>query len=386
MTIASFSGSPNSVYPDLIEALLQAPEVPSRNGITLELHPCMLELSNSRERLITSYGRPVNVAFALAEVLWILSGRRDVPMLQHYNKRISSWSDDGQIFNAPYGYRLRVAHGHDQLQDVIWTLRQDQSSRQAVLNVWLPSADRGWDIKSTDGTFDNYVIEPHRTEDRACNMLAHLMIRDGALDWLHIVRSNDAVWGLPYNLMQWTHLHEYVAEQVGASVGRLLWMSDSMHMYGSRTPGVAGDGKDDTSAWADAEDIRYFSLYKELNAQHRPMGLLSQDDLNGVMAYELQLRTDEDSQTDLTLDLLGASRLPKYWKDVLEILYAHKLYVQGRDKDALDFLMCAQDQIYALAQMRFYWSMRWSKQQDAERLKDELVSSYGDVGVWITNG
>lgn len=382
--IRPYQGTANSVYPELINDLLHmGADVPSRNGITKEIHPCMIELTDTQDRLVTSYGRPINVAFALAEVLWILSGRRDVPMLEHYNKRISAWSDDGAVFNAPYGYRLREAHGHDQLADVIRTLQKDPGSRQAVLAVWLPSQDRGWDVKPDDGTWTDWHYEPHVTEDRACNMLCHLMIRDGGLDWLQIVRSNDAVWGLPYNLMQWTHLHEYVAEHVGVPLGKMFWLSDSMHIYGSTTPGVAGDGTDDTVAWDDARGIREFNLYRHTGCHHRPMGKLTSEHLTEIVYLEMSLRTENMGGSDAR-DIISNARIPYYWADVLEILYAHTLYVAGRDDEAFDYLLTCQDRVYALAQIRFYWSMRWRRGSMANEIKTNVEAKFNEkLAGWI---
>lgn len=375
----ALTGTVNTVYPELIQAILtEGSEVPSRNGPTKELHPCVLQIEDPRKRLVTSYERPVNVAFALAEVLWILAGRRDVEMLKFYNKRIDTWSDDGATFNAPYGYRLREAHGVDQLEDVIRTLQADPGSRQATLCVWHPPSDKGWDLitetytKPGVGIFAVESWEPHRTADRACNMLSHLMIREGALDWMHIVRSNDAIWGVPYNFMQWMHLQEYVADQVGVPVGKFFHMVDSMHIYGDMTP-QAGSASTDTARWDEAERIRPFDLYKHTGLEHARMGALPASELSEILAVESIIRqVPSVNHRDITGHINKLS-VSGYWKNVLDILHAHSLYLEGNNRSAFEALQGNPDRVLALAQVRFYTSMRWGKDQS---MVAKLIDTY----------
>ena len=382
----TFQGTVNSVYPALIKSILRdGAAVPSRNGLTKELHPCVLEILTPRDRLVTSHGRPVNVAFALAEVLWILAGRRDVEMLKFYNKRIDTWSDDGATFNAPYGYRLREAHGHDQLADVIRTLQHDPGSRQAVLNVWHPTSDRGWEIDRTENGWAERgpVWKQHKTADRACNMLSHLMIRDGALDWMHIVRSNDAIWGVPYNFMQWMHLQEYVAEHVGVPVGKFFHMVDSMHIYAQMVPYTDHPGVPDTARWDEALEINQFDLYSITGCHHEPMGRLGAEQIGWLMEVEERIRTKDLKWPDLQTLLLHLP-VSNYWKNVLEILYAHKMYLKAMDSSALAVLLGNPDQVMALAQVRFYMAMRWNKDPATQSVVEKQLGSRVLLWHWLT--
>jgi len=174
----------NDVYATLINDCMEAgADVPIlRKGaaanMTKEIHPAIITLDDPTARLVTSYGRPVNVAFALAEVLWILNGREDVGMLAAYNSQISNYSDDGVVFNAAYGARLRRSHHVDQLEDIVTTLRNDPSSRQAVMAIWHPAKDKGW-MTTLRGEFvrlsgdHEFGPIPRQTKDRACNLLSH---------------------------------------------------------------------------------------------------------------------------------------------------------------------------------------------------------------------
>lgn len=360
-----FSGrSANDVYAEMVSTVMaEGALVPSRNGDTRETHPAIVELTEPRQRLVTAYGRPVNVAFALSEVLWILGGRTDVEMLKFYNSRIGQWSDDGQSFNAPYGHRMRHAFGFDQLDDVIRTLRHDPGSRQAIINVWNPEKDRGWDeVPSHNGGVGDTTHVPHVTKDRACNVLAHLMIRDGMLDWLQIVRSNDLMWGVPYNWMQWTHVQEYVAAALNIPVGRYIHVADSLHIYDYH--------------WSEAENVEAFDLYQHYGG-HADMRSLDRWQLDNLLEDERLLRTappDEIHVGDWD-NLYG-----RYWAEVLHLLNGHRMYRMDQDETALAILRNG-DQVYGAAQARFYYSMRWYKVDGMDDLIHEFFKP--EVADWI---
>ena len=57
------------------------------------------------------------------------------------------------------------------------------------------------------------------------------MIRQGCLEWLQVMRSNDLIWGTPYNFVQFTSIQEIVAGWLGVEVGNYVHVSDSLHVY-----------------------------------------------------------------------------------------------------------------------------------------------------------
>jgi thymidylate synthase len=347
----------NDVYAGLVKRVMEYGSLvpitsgPNASRNTRELHPAIIELCEPRERLVTAVGRPVNVAFALAEVLWILSGRNDVAMLHAYNSRIGNWSDNGRTFNAAYGARIRYAHGLDQLVDVEATLRADPTSRQAVISTWHPFLDNG----------------TVSTKDRACNVLSHMMIRNGALDWLQIVRSNDLLWGTPYNWMQFTHLQEYLATRLGVPVGTYTHVADSLHIYEDH--------------WESAEQVTGFDLYERMDAHHSPMVSASNDTMAAVFQYEEEIRTRN------YLDSYGCSMLPRYWQHVLFILRAHQWYVLGDDHSVVNQLINVDhDPVYSTAMMRFYWRNRWSS-GGFTWIEEKVRHTYlPEVAEWVLNG
>jgi len=197
-------------------------EIPSRNGPTIEVDAPVTTVYNKPwNKVLISKTRDANPFFHLMESLWILYGREDVKFLTEFNKRMGDYSDDGLVFNAPYGHRLRDSFGIDQIRSIIDILKEDPNSRQAVGQIWDVS-----DLRKG-------------TKDKACNMQTVFRIRNGKLDLTVYNRSNDVIWGAyGANAVQFSTLLEYVAAKVGVPMGTYTQVSNSYHVY---TDGPGGE-------------------------------------------------------------------------------------------------------------------------------------------------
>jgi len=192
--------------------------VNSRNGMTLEAPtPVATVYQKPNERVLIDPVRDANPFFHFFESLWILAGRKDVEFLTEFNKQMALYSDDGEEFNAPYGYRMRngVNIDNDQILNVISILNEDKDSRQAVIQIWDEA--------------DLYK----KTKDKACNMSVVFKIRKD--NKLHITvynRSNDMLWGAyGANVVQFSMLQEYVAAALDRKIGTYTQVSNSYHVY-----------------------------------------------------------------------------------------------------------------------------------------------------------
>ena len=193
-----------------------AVRVESRGMLTLEYpEPVVTVYRYPRERVCLLPERDANPFFHLMEALWILAGRDDVRWLVRFNKRMEEYSDDGLVFHAPYGYRMRHGYGFDQIEEVVSILRQRPDTRQAVIAIWDPTADLGMESK-----------------DIPCNDMIFFKIRNGRLNMTVACRSNDMIWGAyGANVVQFSMLQEYIAMRVGVGVGAYRQVSDSFHVY-----------------------------------------------------------------------------------------------------------------------------------------------------------
>jgi len=191
-------------------------EITVRGQRTLEVpSPVCSVYHKPTERLLFSEVRDANPFFHLFESLWILAGRNDVEFLTRFNKRMTEFSDDGVVFNAAYGHRLRESFGFDQLVLLIALLKRDPNTRRAVLSIWNPIYDL--EIES---------------KDISCNTTVYFRIRNGKLDMTVCCRSNDVVWGAyGANAVQFSMLQEYIAASVNVSIGLYYQISNSFHAY-----------------------------------------------------------------------------------------------------------------------------------------------------------
>ena len=207
----------------------------SRDQPTRELLHASFTITDPRQRIV--FGRPINPAFAIAEVIWILSGANDTGYLQFWNPRMKQFVDEDKLrFHGAYGYRLgsqpklseaanrELRHEThpgksrvDQVRTAYEVLRHTPNSRQVVLQIW-------------NHEYDLPDPEP-RSKDVPCNIMSHLMIRGEKLEWLQVMRSNDLIWGTPYNFIQFTTLQEIMAGWLGIEVGTYNHISDSLHVY-----------------------------------------------------------------------------------------------------------------------------------------------------------
>lgn len=205
----------NNALPDLMFKLLrEGDEFDSRAGKTKELTFVGITLEQPWQREIVLPFRKANIAAQIIETMWVLSGRNDIAGLLHYLPRAADFSDDGVTWRAGYGPRLRNYDGVDQVDYVVETLKANPSSRQAVVTLWDPTVD------TTPG------------KDLACNNWLSFSSRNGVLDLMVAIRSNDAMWGWSgINAFEWSALLEIVAGMTGLEVGKLHFAITSFHLY-----------------------------------------------------------------------------------------------------------------------------------------------------------
>ncbi len=199
---------------------------PSRAGDTRELLHAAIGIRNPRQRWVFARTPPLNPGFAIAEVVWLLSGRRDAAFLNYFNRELPKYAGTGEAYHGAYGYRLRRHLDFDQLLRAFEVLRSSPASRQVVLQIW----DATVDMPGETG-------EP-RAPDIPCNVMTLLKIRNGKLELTEIVRSNDAFRGLPYNIVQFTTLQEVLAGWLGVELGEYAQLSDSLHAYSDSVPSL----------------------------------------------------------------------------------------------------------------------------------------------------
>jgi thymidylate synthase len=166
--------------------------------------------------------RDANPFFHLMEAMWMLAGREDGVFLDHYVKDFSKkfGTEDGIIPDA-YGFRWRYGLEYDQLKEIIYLLRRDPTTRQAVLQMWGAISDQPTDVHDL-----------MTTEAKPCNLVATFRIWQDRLDMTVFNRSNDVIWGAcGANAVHFPIMQEYIAAMIGVAVGHYWQISTNMHLY-----------------------------------------------------------------------------------------------------------------------------------------------------------
>jgi thymidylate synthase len=195
-------------------------------------------LANPRARLIANPAREVQYGFGVGEFLWYWTGKNDLETMLYYNKRMKDFSDDGKTLNSAYGKRIRVwvypadkigPNGTDiTTTETQWeackkTLLSDPDSRRALLLINQPR--------------DEISAAIHGSKDVPCTLSLQFFIRDNQLHLHSHMRSNDAFWGLTYDLFSFTLFQECMLLELQAAgmkdleLGQYFHTAGSLHIY-----------------------------------------------------------------------------------------------------------------------------------------------------------
>ena len=159
--------------------------------------------------------RKFSLTFGLGEWLWYMSGSDRVNPMLYYNKNYLDYSDDGCTLNGAYGKRIFgcVESNTNQFNNVLAKLRDDPDSRQAVIALYT-AQDSGIQSK-----------------DIPCTCSLQFLIRNNRLNLLVYMRSNDLIWGMPYDIFSFTLIQEYLANLLNIEIGWYEHVVGSMHIY-----------------------------------------------------------------------------------------------------------------------------------------------------------
>jgi len=210
-----------------------------RGMMTKEMLNVHLVIRDPRDRLVFDPGRKMNIGFAIADWLQMMMGDDDLEFLSHFAKNIEKFADpaDETKVGGAYGPRLKQPE-FVQLHEVVTKLLDDSDSRQAVASIY-------------DGKIDLWT-ESHVVP---CTLSLQFLIRHGRLHTIASMRSNDIVWGLTYDVFNFTMMQEYVAAKVGKPLGDYHHNAGSLHFYIDR----------------DRELIKNLDLHPRVNMKMPPM-------------------------------------------------------------------------------------------------------------------
>ncbi len=221
--------------------------------------------------------KKINPILPIGELLWMLSGKTDLPSLRKYqNKPEGShtiWSDDFEKYKQAisdsiwyegqskgkyivsfaereelgniYGKQLRSYKIgdkgdssflgsspvlHDQLTTMIENIKavkEDPShpmARRLICSFWNP--------------YDHTVGDKVTCALPACHTDFQCIVRDGELNLRYSMRSNDVFLGNPFNTAFYATLCHILAQLTGLEVGQLLYFGTDVHIYSNHVDQV----------------------------------------------------------------------------------------------------------------------------------------------------
>jgi thymidylate synthase len=190
--------------------------VSPRGFPTVESAAISFALTDPRSRCISNPARMWSFPLALGELSWHLSGSTRADEIGYYAPVWTSLADsNGEIRGSCYGSKIFSPFvqtpNWDQMRSL---LIADRDTRRAVFYF-----------------ADTLMHFEQGCADAACATSLQFLIRDGKLDAIVSMRSNDAVWGLPYDVFLFTFLQEMMAVELGIQLGVYYHFAGSLHLY-----------------------------------------------------------------------------------------------------------------------------------------------------------
>lgn len=273
---------------DVITELLNRPfDVVPTKGPSSEIFGAMLQLNNPRARLSLTETRGKTFS-ALGEFLWYMAKSNKLEYIRYYIKQYKVCSDDGETIYGGYGPRLFKMRGkHNQINTIIKLLTEKPNTRQAVIQLF--------DAEDLVG----------KHKDIPCTCTLQFILRDGKLNMLTSMRSNDAYLGLPHDIFCFTMLQEIIAMSLeNVELGTYKHVVGSLHLYEKNI---------DASKLFLSEG----SQSKKFPMPVMPIGKPWMS-IRKIINFEKKLRKNPES-------LVEELSLDTYWLDLVHLLKIHSL-------------------------------------------------------------
>jgi len=203
----------DSLWEDAAVRLLGAgAKVRSRAGDTVETLGYRARLDDVTQNWLFNHRRKLSAQYAAGELTWYLAGSNEGDHICAYAPSYKRFLNDDIAFGA---YGPRIVRALSALCEQLLKA----NSRQAVLPIFeyrdLSAASSG-DIN-----------------DIPCTLTWQLIARDGRLNMIATMRSNDLWLGTPYDVWAFSTIQRVLAGGFGIEAGWYQHQVGSMHAYSS---------------------------------------------------------------------------------------------------------------------------------------------------------
>lgn len=270
-----------------------------RGTITKEILNYSFSISNPRNRIITFPERKISYKYLLGEFIWYLTGSNNVQDILSYSKFWNNLQNTGKIpnyeagtINSNYGNRifgyskLPAFSGYNQWNNTLELLKRDKDTRQAVLNIHVPS-DRH------EGNLDV-----------CCTLSLQFLIRENKLHLIINMRSQDIITGFCNDFFQFSMLQECMQVQLKKiypelELGTCYNNVASLHLY-----------------------EKHFEMAEKIlqNDELFEVTMDKMDDFNDSIMIDLSLAEQSwrNSGMSKEFDFKGCNFITPYWQNVLK--------------------------------------------------------------------
>lgn len=209
MTI--FGNTADELFENTLSALQQYPT--EDDVMAYEMINANLVLLDPTRNTMCECSRKMPIRYAIGELLWYNSKSRYCKTIEPFSKFWNKVSDDGITINSNYGYCIHDKFDFDQWE-MAKQLLQEKNSRRVVIH-----------IKEAR----NLIHNP--TKDVNCTIALQFILRNGKLDLITTMRSNDIWLGLPYDVFNFTCMQIQMAMELNVQIGTYYHNAGSLHMY-----------------------------------------------------------------------------------------------------------------------------------------------------------
>jgi len=206
----------NVLFKNVAKGLLNEGHYNSPRGLrTLELNDAWLEVEDITNPIVSLKSRNLDLDYLDKEMNWYHSGSL---MAEDISESASMWDrikDTNGTVNSNYGFLSLVQKwgGKSQVEWCIDSLLKDPNTRQAVINYNQP------------------IHKYQGVKDFVCTLTQSFIKRDDKLDTVVMMRSNDVIYGLSYDIPWFAKLQRDISSSVGIPVGKYNHYATSLHVY-----------------------------------------------------------------------------------------------------------------------------------------------------------
>jgi thymidylate synthase len=197
-------------YVDLVNwVFTHGEEVAPRGQKTREIEDATVFIKDVYNTLPLGISRGTVPGIGAVEACQLIAGVSYPDTVIAVGPQFKNFTEDNGLFHGAYG--LRTA---GQYSAVIERLKNDPSTRQAVVTIWNPEFD----------------LQPHK-RDYPCTILHQFRIRNNKLNMSVYMRSNDVWLGAAYDFFQFTRVQIAIASVLGIEPGTYGHHVGSLHIY-----------------------------------------------------------------------------------------------------------------------------------------------------------